>query len=430
MKKQPAWLRLTSILAALLLMFAIALTGSTPQASAYNCADRSNPGGECYAVDYWARNVDGVSANISINRLYGYNNQATTNQVWLKDTLSAGCTSYPNCWFEAGYAYAPFNEYTFYYYAAWVDPANGLPVVRPYANVPDADVGRDLNLFVKIYSVTPTSFVVFLRSPSGQWQSNPGMPGQLPPENPDNKPLNPMHPNYIFVGQRLSGYGGAYALEAKFSDNQYYSGGNWYPQTSYGYSPAGISYAPPYGWWNPQPSPYNNLGTFHTGYLEEDLAGKPNERWPHTLGVVTGISFKYGVSIDATWRTAFEAAWMNWNQAPTKIYYYPASNGVVTFDKEEVIGSGANLGDTFCQGSGGITASCQAYGNTGTTGGFSGPALQWVAAHESGHGFSVGHIANLPDGRIINSILGYHNDFNNLYTYQPMDSEFINQFYP
>jgi hypothetical protein len=52
--------------------------------------------------------------------------------------------------------------------------------------------------------------IVFLHAPSGQWQASPGMAGQ---PAPDNLPLYPMNPNYIFMGQRLSGSVNAYSWD-------------------------------------------------------------------------------------------------------------------------------------------------------------------------------------------------------------------------
>jgi hypothetical protein len=149
---------------------------------------------------------------------------------------------------------------------------------------------------------------------------------------------------------------------------------------------------------------------------------------------IHGISYKWGPSIDNTWQTAFNAAVTNWNLAPTNMfYYYDPNNGKVTFDKEYVSGPSTNYGDTFFNSVGGVQQSCKAFGNTYTTlvnDHFTSNQLQWVATHESGHCFSLGHIANFADGRIVNTILGYHNDFQNVNTPQALNDEFMNQFYP
>jgi hypothetical protein len=125
--------------------------------------------------------------------------------MWLKDTQSSGCTSYQFCWFEGGYAYAPFNGHSYYYYAAWINPA-GSPTVDVFGDVPSGQTG---NIYLAITKSNPNNFNVGLYAPNASWS----IPVYVSAG---------MSPNYIQVGMRLSGSSGATSGEASFTGNAYY----------------------------------------------------------------------------------------------------------------------------------------------------------------------------------------------------------------
>jgi len=221
---------------------------STPQAAAYYCGSSSDPASECYAAATWGGNVDGAAVNIDIVPLYSPNNNLVANQMWLKDNSSYGCTAYPYCWFEGGYAYAPYANHTYYEYVAWINPA-GNPHVTVLADIPTGQTG---NIYIAIKRYDANHFNISYQSP-------------IYNNNNISAPVDyGMSPNFIQIGMRLSGSSGATSGQAAFTNSCYIQGGTCYPQTNPGNPANGYVSNPPYGYWSPQPAPGNSGGQWTT----------------------------------------------------------------------------------------------------------------------------------------------------------------------
>ena len=91
-----------------------------------------------------------------------------------------------------------------------------------------------------------------------------------------------MSPNYVQIGMRLSGYGGATSGNASFTSNCYFLGGICNDQSDPGSPPGGYVSQPPYGYWYSQPSSSQTGGVLgslqyhlYTMFLNADCAGGP-----------------------------------------------------------------------------------------------------------------------------------------------------------
>jgi hypothetical protein len=222
----------------------------TPQAAAYSCGSSSNPASECYAAATWPGVVDGASVGISIVPLYSPDG-VVANQMWLKDTNSNGCTTYPYCWFEGGYAYAPYNGYTYYNYVFWLNPVGSMPHLTILAEIPTGQTGT---IYFTVHKPNPTdgnNFTISYYSPN----YNGNFPAHVD---------SAMNPNYIQIGMRLSGSVSATSGTASFTSSCYYVGSTCYPQTNSGNPANGYIYNPPYGSWAVQPSSSNPGGQWTT----------------------------------------------------------------------------------------------------------------------------------------------------------------------
>ncbi len=229
--------RMSALMTILLILSLGLFLPPAPKAAAYSCGSSSDPASECHAAATWPGNVDGASTVIDIVPLYSPDG-LVANQMWLKDTQSYGCTTYPFCWFEGGYAYAPYNGYTYYEYVAWINPA-GSPNVRPLAALPSGQTGT---IYLAIKRYDPYHFNISYYSPN-YYTDNMAVTVQ-----------NGMSPNYIQIGMRLSGYGGATSDRASFTNNCYFVGSSCYLQTNSGSPASGYVSNPPYGFWKTQPS--------------------------------------------------------------------------------------------------------------------------------------------------------------------------------
>lgn len=236
LRRLPFQLRKLSVLGIVALILSLCSIYNPPNAKAYSCGSSGDPSSECYAAATWGGNIDGASVHIGIVPLYSADG-VLANQMWLKDTQSSGCTSYPYCWFEGGYTYAPYNGHSYYYYAAWINPA-GSPTIDVLGDVPSGQTG---DIYLAFTKSDPNDFNVGLYAPGVSWS----FPVHV---------AYGMSPNFIQVGMRLSGSSGATADPAYFSNNSYYFGGNWYAQTNPGNPASGFVSTPPYGAWYQTPS--------------------------------------------------------------------------------------------------------------------------------------------------------------------------------
>lgn len=412
MKQLPVWVRLTSALAAILLLLTLTLTSSTPPALAYSCGDLYHEDHNCYADTAWPGNVDGAASDITISRLSIDSSDIVANFIWLKDTNDGGV--FPTFrWFEAGYyAYDSTGDFQYYFANEW-DLTN--PDINYICCGSTDDYGKKVHVEMSRSSGSQ-SYFVNINVINGSLGFTRSLSNQL-------------NPSYIFEGQRLTGVGTALALESTFNNNQYYYGNQWYPQNNPGNPPNGYINSPLSGWWRPQPDS-GNSGIWHTGYLAERNDGaKPGCRWPHTTGQYTNLGFVWGstpgIQPGMPWRTAFQAAINNWNyQAATRtilIQYINVGSASITMDTYNLPDDRYGKTEYACNGSTPVFA--HPMGNLANEP----PDKQTFAGHEAGHGFFIGHIDNPPTYPLIPSLMGFYNPYN---TPQPADTLFVNQFYP
>ena len=240
--------RISALMIPLLILSLGLFVPPTPKAAAYSCGDVSNPASECYAAATWGRSVNGASTTIQIVPLYSPDG-IVANQMWIKDNSSTGCTTYPYCWLEGGYAYANWvNNSTSFEYLAAINPAGSLNFWM-LGTIPAGQTG---NIYLAIQHSGYKQFTVAYHS-FNYYTNNFTISLQ-----------NEMSPNFIQIGMRLSGSGGATSSTAAFNNNCYFLGGSCYSQSDPGSPPQGYVSSPPYGAWHPQPSNQVGGGTWYT----------------------------------------------------------------------------------------------------------------------------------------------------------------------
>ncbi len=230
--------RMSALMTILLILSLGLFLPPAPKAAAYACGSSSDPASECYAAATWPGNMDGASTVIDIVPLYNSGSELVANQMWLKDTQSYGCTTYPFCWFEGGYAYAPYNGHSYYEYVAWINPA-GYPNVQVLTDLPSGQTGT---IYLAIKRYDPYHFNISYHSPN-YYTDNMAVTVQYG-----------MSPNYIQIGMRLSGQSGATSGDASFTNNCYFVGSSCYSQTNSGNPTEGYVSQPPFGYWKTKPS--------------------------------------------------------------------------------------------------------------------------------------------------------------------------------
>jgi hypothetical protein len=157
--------------------------------------------------------------------------------------------------------------------------------------------------------------------------------------------------------------------------------------------------------------------------IPEEFA--PPCRWSRTPGGFIAIPYKWGGNLQnpgTSWRIAFEAAIIDWYELPTKVYYYYSEAGPTTFNTYSAQDTWGGKSTAYCIGT--DTSWYLIEGNIfydQTINGF-----HAYAGHETGHGQSIGHVA---DTGVI-ALMGTNPDPEIYFTPQPIDIDFVNQIYP
>lgn len=137
------------------------------------------------------------------------------------------------------------------------------------------------------------------------------------------------------------------------------------------------------------------------------------------------IAYKWGPNLQTpgtSWRTAFEAAVVDWNILPAKFYFYYSSSGNVTFQTYSADDHYGGYAVPHCNDK--VTIGYDVYGNTYYS--HTVNIYHAYAGHETGHSQSIGHLA---DQSVI-ALMGYNPDPETYFTPQQSDIDFVNTIYP
>ena len=158
---------------------------------------------------------------------------------------------------------------------------------------------------------------------------------------------------------------------------------------------------------------------YRSGVPEVDT---PPCRWPNNPEQNYYIAYKWGDGLQDpqnVWRIAFQEGISTWNGADTPVYYYYNTSTINIIDTYELADETRGRTKITCQKVGEeiTTIRIEVKGNTfyDWLEDYTSIQRQGIAAHEAGHGHSVGHIPNS------------HWDIALLYKYTPL--EFFNDVY-
>lgn len=152
----------------------------------------------------------------------------------------------------------------------------------------------------------------------------------------------------------------------------------------------------------------------------------PSCRWykPNNSGL--GIPYYWGNTLQTPgtpWRIAFETAILDWNLAPTNLYFYYYEDGFVTFNTYS-LAEDPFYGYAQISCFDGYTRSVDVFGNLAhDTGNIS--FRHGTAGHETGHAQSIGHISAIEIALMNKEII----DPYNIFTPQLSDIQLVNQIY-
>lgn len=163
-------------------------------------------------------------------------------------------------------------------------------------------------------------------------------------------------------------------------------------------------------------------------------------RWLHTNGTIDTRNYKWGSNLQTPgtlYRTAFESSLADWNAVSTKIRFAYSASGNVTLNTYSLQDGHGGKAQPYCIllfTTGYDVLANIFYENSSTTANM----RRQVTGHELGHSIGIGHIGvgNEPvPNKIISkdfiALMGYYNpDWNVYYSPQPVDIDFVNQFYP